>query len=99
MFSNPPTTLQIRAHDNLVLDSHGFASAMNSGAGVGTREEKREFLLTEILRLEFLRFNGNNGPLQWIHRCECYFRDCRPKCQSGFTTFPLALLRAVHCGS
>jgi hypothetical protein len=76
MFSYPPT-LPICAGDNLVLDGQGFASAMNSGAGVGTREEKREFLLAEILWLDFPRFDGNGDPLPWIHCCECYFRDCR----------------------
>jgi hypothetical protein len=76
MFSYPPTLL-IHAGDNLVSDGQGFASAMNSGAGVGTRVEKREFLLAAMLWLEFLTFDGNGDPLQWIHRCECYFRDCR----------------------
>jgi hypothetical protein len=76
MFSYPPTLL-IRAHDNLVSDGQGFASAMNSGPGVGTRVEKREFLLAVMLRLEFPRFDGNGDPLQWIHHCECYFLDCQ----------------------
>jgi hypothetical protein len=50
---------------------------MHSDADVGTREEKREFTLAEILRLKFLRFDGTGDPLQWIHLCERYFRGCR----------------------
>jgi hypothetical protein len=37
---------------------------MNSGADVGTRAEKREFLLAAMLWLEFLRFDGNGDLLQ-----------------------------------
>jgi hypothetical protein len=76
MFSYPPT-LPIHAGDNLVSDGQGFTSAKNSGASIETRAEKREFLLAAMLQLEFLRFNSNGNPMQWIHRCECYFRDCR----------------------
>jgi hypothetical protein len=74
MFRYPPT-LPIHAGDNLVSDGQGFASTMNSCAGVETRVEKREFLLAVMLWLKFPRFNSNGNPLQWIHRYECYFRD------------------------
>jgi hypothetical protein len=37
---------------------------MNSGAGVETRAEKREFLLAAMLWLKFLRFDGNGDLLQ-----------------------------------
>jgi hypothetical protein len=37
---------------------------MNSGADIGTKAEKREFLLTAMLWLEFLRFDGNGDLLQ-----------------------------------
>jgi hypothetical protein len=36
---------------------------MYSDASVGAREEKRLFLLTEILQLKFLRFDGTCDPL------------------------------------
>jgi hypothetical protein len=96
MFSYPPT-LPICAGDNLVLDGQGFASAMNSGAGVGTREEKREFLLAEILWLDFPRFDGNGDPLQWIHCCECYFRDCRTP-ENKRIAYAAFHLTAPNCG-
>jgi hypothetical protein len=52
--------------NNVQLSSHGqgFTSAMNSGAGVETRAEKREFLLAAMLWLKFLRFDGNGDLLQ-----------------------------------
>jgi hypothetical protein len=28
-------------------------------------------------RIEFPRFDGTSDPLQWIHRCGCYFRARR----------------------
>jgi hypothetical protein len=62
MFSYPSIRL-ISACDNLVSEGQGFASAMNSGDGIGTGAEKREFLLATLLWLKFPRFYGNNNPL------------------------------------
>jgi hypothetical protein len=79
------STLPTRVSDNLVSDGQGSLPTINSGTGIGTREQ---ILLAEILRhcdsiletlggarerIEFLRFDGTSDPLQWIHRYECYF--------------------------
>jgi hypothetical protein len=66
MFSYPPAIL-IRACDNLVSEGQGFASAMHSGAGVGTRVEMSEFLLAAMLWLEFSRRpTAMDPPLQML---------------------------------
>jgi hypothetical protein len=71
MFNYPPTLL-IHASDKLVSEL-GSSPTMHSGADAGTREEKREFMLAKIPWLKFPKFDSTSGPLQWIHRCECYF--------------------------
>jgi hypothetical protein len=69
---------------------HGSSPTMHFGADIKTGEDKKKILLAELLhrcdsiletlgttweRIEFPRFDGTRDPLQWIHRCECYFRN------------------------
>jgi hypothetical protein len=49
MFTYPPSP-PILAGDNLVSDSQGFTSAMNSGTAVGKGEEEEEVTIADVLR-------------------------------------------------
>jgi hypothetical protein len=64
MFSYHPR-LPIHVHDNLVSDGQDSLPTMHSGAGVGTREEKRSSCSLRYYGLSSpdLRFDGNDDPL------------------------------------
>jgi hypothetical protein len=92
--SNP---LLNRVGDNLVSDGQCFTSSMNSGVGVETREEKREFLLAKIPSCDswFSVPTQRNGPHGGPHSVNIFWAGCNTPCYSSLNLSLITIISGL----